>query len=424
MSSLLILQIQFSLAVLLALLLRCCMTKLPKRWSYGLWIIVFLRLLFPVSMESPLGILPGEETLGSIWQQLPVSENSGREEAGVEIGTAGAQRQGDSDIMSGELLNPCGSYAKTEDSARGQYRYFGGFLAVWLAGVTVVLGYNLFGMIRLHRKIQNAGLFEEGVYLCPGLETPFAMGLLRSRIYLPVGLDPDKREYILCHERIHLRRRDYLVKGIAFLLTSFYWYNPLVWVAFGMLERDMEMSCDEAVVRSMGNDIRRAYSQSLLDFAIGGGSGMTVPLAFGGNSVKQRVRNILKGKRGGMRGVAAGILVLTIAIILVFTTRSREEDPFVSPSGGPGAQKAQPEELLSQDRELLLRLKETASDQKEEAQPGEELTRISELLRQDMEAYQQAAEEAKQFPWDRKEEAQLAEVIYRQVVKEMMERQE
>lgn len=441
MSTLLILQIQFSLAVLLALLLRCCMTRLPKRWSYGLWIIVFLRLLFPVSMESPLGILPGEETLGSIWQQLPVSENGGMEEAEVE--TAGAWRQGDSDIVSGELQPSRGFYAETEASAGRQYRYFGGFLAVWLAGVAAVLGYNLYGMFRIHKRIQNAGLLEEGVYVCPGLETPFAMGLPRPRIYLPAGLDPDKQEYILCHERIHLGRRDYLVKGTAFLLTAFYWYNPLVWVAFGMLERDMEMSCDEAVVWSMGNDIRKAYSQSLLDFAVGGKRGMTVPLAFGGNGVKQRVSNILKGKRGGMRGVLAGILVLTIAIILVFTTRSREEEPFVSPSGGPGAQKARPEESVPQDRELLLQLEETASDQKDEAQSGEEPELRLELLRQemasdqkdepelrlallrqDMDAYQQAAEEAEQSAGNRKGEAWLAEEIYRQVIVQRVERQE
>lgn len=404
MSSLLILQIQFSLAVLLALLLRCCMTRLPKRWSYGLWIIVFLRLLFPVSMESPLGILPGEETLGSIWQQLPVSENGGREEAEVE--TAGAWRQGDSDIVSGELQPSRGSYAETEASAGRQYRYFGGFLAVWLAGVAAVLGYNLYGMFRIHKRIQNAGLLEEGVYLCPGLETPFAMGLPRPRIYLPAGLDPDKQEYILCHERIHLGRRDYLVKGTAFLLTAFYWYNPLVWVAFGMLERDMEMTCDEAVVWSMGNDIRRAYSQSLLDFAVGGKRGMTVPLAFGGNGVKQRVRNVLKGKRGGMRGVLAGILVLTIAIILVFTTRSREEDLSIFPPGGPGVQKAQSQESVSQDRELLLRPEDTASDGKEEAQPGEMRTLIIELQRPEQLEQEEAQE------------------IYRLIIREVAKEQE
>lgn len=347
MGALLVLQIQISLAVLLVLLLRRCMNRLPKLWSYGLWIVVFLRLLIPVSLESPLGILPGESALERIWQQVV-----GEDERDGRASSAGGENtnpiSGLQTPVNGDNKNiPVGTKPQTGEHpeleksptgerpvasgvsrragvlADGQSRYFWPsmiFRAVWLAGLTVVLGYNLHSALRIRRRTRDAERLEGEVYCCPGIETPFTMGILRPRIYLPTGLEPEKQAYILCHERVHIRRRDYLVKGIAFLLTAVYWYNPLIWVAFCMLEQDMEMSCDEAVVRSMGYGVRRAYSQSLLDFAAGRQSMALMPPAFGEHSVKQRVKNILTGKRSKWWGALAGIFILAAVVILVFTT--------------------------------------------------------------------------------------------------------
>lgn len=354
MGALLVLQIQISLAVLLVLLLRRCMNRLPKLWSYGLWIIVFLRLLIPVSLESPLGILPGESTLERIWQQfVGEEERDGRvSSAGVENTNPISEHQTSvngynknipvgTKPQTGEQLEltkvPAGERPVIFEVSRragapadGQRRYSWPLmisLAVWLAGLTAMLGFNLHGVLRIRRLTRDAEKLERGVYCCPRIETPFTIGILRPRIYLPTGLEPEKQAYILCHERVHIRRRDYLVKGIAFLLTAVYWYNPLIWVAFCMLEQDMEMSCDEAVVRSMGHEVRRAYSQSLLDFAAGRQSMVLMPPAFGENSVKQRVRNILTGKHRKWWGALAGISILVVAVMLVFTTGSGGKKP-------------------------------------------------------------------------------------------------
>ena len=347
MGALLVLQIQISLAVLLVLLLRRCMNRLPKLWSYGLWIVVFLRLLIPVSLESPLGILPGESALEHIWQQVAgEEERDGRASStGVENTNPISEYQisvnGDDKNISvgtkpqtGEQLElakvPAGERPvifevsrRTGALADGQRRYSWPLmisLAVWLAGLTALLGYNLHAVLRIRRQTRNAERLEGEVYCCSEIEIPFTIGILHPRIYLPTGLEPEKQAYILCHERVHIRRRDYLVKGIAFLLTAVYWYNPLIWVAFCMLEQDMEMSCDEAVVRSMGHEVRRAYSQSLLDFAAGRQSMALMPPAFGENSVKRRVKNILTGKRSKWWGALAGIFILAVVVILVFTT--------------------------------------------------------------------------------------------------------
>ncbi len=379
MSTLFALQIQISLAILLVLLLRCCMTRLPKRWSCGLWMIVFFRLLIPVSMESPLGILPGEEALDCMWQQVAGGEIQGfapelRNPYQVSVESLAAREH--HALISGN--NEKAAEMETQEAradigANRQYRYGGLtdiFVLAWFTGVLAVLGYNLYTMLRIRRKIRNAELLEEEVYLCPGLETPFTVGVLCPRIYLPAGLEPEERAYILCHERVHVRRRDYLVKGIAFLLTAFYWYNPLVWVAFWLLDQDMEMSCDEAVVRSMGNKIRRAYSQSLLDFAVGRKNMAMTPLAFGGNGVKQRVKNILRGKRSGLCGVLAGILVLTVAVVLVFTTSGGGEE-----TSAP--QKGQQEKTLPQSGDLM-------PDQAPQKENTSQLIQLIDMIRSDL----------------------------------------
>lgn len=379
MNALIVLQIQVSLAVLLVLLLRCCMTRLPKRWSYTLWIIVFLRLLIPVSLESPLGLLPGAEGLGHIWQQMAggevqnqpdqaegkLSADAGRTDLaeGQQASADGKEKEiqdgmttpSGSGAASGEprgLRNTSdsegavffGLFQGVESLTDGQYRYSGLsiiLLAVWLTGFASVLGYNFHVMSRIRRQTQGAERLEGEVYLCSGIETPFTMGILRPRIYLPTMLEPEKRAYILCHERVHIRRRDYLVKWIAFLLTAIYWYNPLIWLAFCMLEQDMEMSCDEAVVRSMGDGVRRRYSQSLLDFAAGRQNMAVMPPAFGEHGVKQRVKNILTGKRNKWRGALAGILILAAVALLVFTTSgSSAKEP---PTDLPGAPSPSPE---------------------------------------------------------------------------------
>lgn len=347
METLLTLQIQISLAILLTLLVRCCLTRLPRRWSYGLWIIVFLRLLIPVSLESPLGVLPGEAALGRIWQQASAGEESenmwggeqdvhgrpadGGKEPGLTENSEGqdnsskgmaedgvtAAGHGRPSALTPEAGNHGGYGLKPDRADTARLLLF----CLWLAGLLIVLGYNLRAALSLRRQTRGAEMLEEGVFCCPKLTTPFVTGLFSPRIYLPASMKPKQRAYVLCHERIHIRRRDYLIKGIAFLLTAFSWYNPLVWVAFYMLEQDMEMSCDEAVVESLGDDIRKAYSQSLLDFAASGREAVMAPPAFGENSVRQRVRNVLRKKRSRWWCALAGGAAVAAVAALVFTTR-------------------------------------------------------------------------------------------------------
>lgn len=337
MDAWIVLQIQISLIVLLVLLLRACMSRLPKRWSYGLWIIVFLRLLIPVSVESPLGILPGEESFGWIRRQAAVEEarrlpDGALEETGQQLSADGNERDisakeqyplaGTDDGERRETEPAAGAYDGAAPAGTQEYSWPAiAFLTVWLAGLTAMLGYNLHTLVQMRRRLRTAEWLERELYICPEIESPFVMGLLRPRIYLPTGLEPEKQAYIICHERVHIRRGDHLVKGMAFLLTAFYWYNPFVWAAFCMLEQDMEMSCDEAVVKSMGSEVRKAYSQSLLDYAAGREGAVAAPPAFGEHGVKQRVKNILSEKSYKWWGTLAGVCLLALAAFLTFTAR-------------------------------------------------------------------------------------------------------
>ena len=429
METLLTLQVQVSLAILLTLLLRCCLTRLPRRWSYGLWIIVFLRLLIPVSLESPLGVLPGEAALDGIWQQTA----AGGEDADMREEKQDAQRLS---AKEGQPLILTGNLAQPENGGQGMAMAENGMtnegygwqpvsgpetenhtghgskmsradilhlllFGLWLTGLLIMLGYNLRAIICLRRQTRKAEMLEEGVFSCPELTTPFAIGMIRPGIYLPAAMRPEQRIYILCHERIHIRRKDYLVKGIAFLLTALYWYNPLVWVAFYMLEQDMEMSCDEAVVEGLGDDIRKAYSQSLLDFAVSSREAAMIPLTFGENSVKQRVKNILVKKRSGRWAVLAGGLVVTAAAVLIFTTRdSGGEEPLASRNEAADAQDRLQEIMNLQEeqdaiddkiREEIIRLlseggEESLASQDEAADAQDRLQEIMNSMQEEQDA--------------------------------------
>lgn len=348
---LLVLQLQISAAVLLVLLVRLIIRKLPKVYSYLLWLLVFARLLCPVVPESNLGIMPSQ-TEGTAWvEQVWAEQAMPEKDGGGEVGNF--QPAGTSTVQSpqiaggnGAVQNPSGrpsgglphmsdaearypshdQNSSTDDLNPKLMMAGRVFLAVWGLGAVVILGYNGFALLRVRKKLKSAAWYSENVYFCDGIGVPFALGMIRPRIYIPQGLLDKERDYIICHERVHISRKDYLVKNLAFLLTALYWFNPFVWVAFFFLERDMEMSCDERVIRLMGTEIKRQYSQSLLNFAEGKGSLAVTPLTFGENSVRQRVKNVLSYENAKKWSIILGVVILAVSGIALFTTRAERAD--------------------------------------------------------------------------------------------------
>ena len=282
--------------ILFVILVRQLLKKAPKVVSYALWSVVALRLLFPFSFESGFSLLAvnGAPIPQDIAYYQKPQITSGFDAV-------------DSYINS--LLPSAPPHAE----ANSLKSYIRTGAAVWLSGCAVMLFYSVYSLLKLRRHLKSAGYIGHNIYEAEKLKTPFVLGIFKPRIYLPKGLEAEERLYILRHEQLHIRRGDPLIKAFSFLILTLYWFNPLVWLAFHLMSTDMELSCDERVIKEMGGEIKKAYSTSLLSFAadrpiLNGG-----PLAFGEGNVKGRIKNVLNYKKPGFwlvtGAVAAAILV-------------------------------------------------------------------------------------------------------------------
>lgn len=370
MENWLLLQIQISIVILAALVLRGFMSRLPKVYSYTLWLVVFLRLLCPWNIESPVSLIPSEEhleaflgwdndvnsvqykspdaalqmpsALQSYWQGTAPPQTALLTNPGIispennQADTADNMEDAPSlqmpsaeqdsvdllpGILSGILSNTLTNFSSKLHAL--QKILFG----IWVAGVLTLWLFNFSSLHRIQRNLKSAVLLEENVWTSNMIRTPFVLGWLKPRIYLPCSLQGKEREYVLCHEKTHIRRKDYLIKNFAFLLTTLYWYHPFVWLAFYFLGQDMEMSCDEVVIKQLGSDIKKQYSQSLLNFAAGSQMSSATPLAFGENGVKQRVKNVLAYKSAKKWIGIIGIVLVVAAGAALLTTRANAGSP-------------------------------------------------------------------------------------------------
>lgn len=207
---------------------------------------------------------------------------------------------------------------------------------VWLAGMAAVLGWAAVSYLRLRRQVAASIRVGEQVYLCDDISSPFILGIFRPRVYLPSGLEGETLQSVLRHEGAHLRRRDHWWKPLGHLLVAVYWFHPLIWAAYVLLCRDIELACDERVVRDMDRTQRAAYSQALLDCAMPRRRRLVLcPLAFGEVGVRDRVKSVLHYRRPGVWLSAAAVL-LCAALAMTFLTEPKPARTEVSPEAASG----------------------------------------------------------------------------------------
>ena len=288
-----------SVVIGVVLLLRLLLKGAPKACSYALWSVVLFRLLCPVSVESGLSILPDGLGYRPGEQAMEIYEAM---EPG-ELPTAAYHAVGD--VLNGGLgtvtvkVEP--GHGAGEGSGYGSLMHpevwFLVFSRLWPTGAALLAGYSLWSLFCLRRRLKKAVLLRDNIYRAEGIGTPFVLGVVRPKIYLPAGILEAEMPYIIRHEEYHIRRGDHIIKILAFAALCIHWFNPLVWLAFVLAGKDMEMSCDEAVLKQMGGDIRADYSQSLLALATGRRRFAATPLAFGEGDPKGRIKNVLKWKR-------------------------------------------------------------------------------------------------------------------------------
>ena len=303
--------------------LRFLFRKLPKGPQLLLWAVVALRLAVPFSPESPWSLLPSAEPFSSqatintplqghpsILQAeneipVPVTTEAPHVVTGAAPTTA-TQPQTGSSASPGATL--------TVSGLGNPDVFFLICTAVWLLGMAAMIAYSLISYLRLRKKL-SVSLRQDGcIYICDEISSPFVLGLFRPRIYLPSDLSQAAKPYVLAHEQAHLRHRDAWWKFFGFLLLSVYWFHPLVWVAYVLFCRDLEMACDERAVMGMDARQRKDYACTLLLCAAPKGSFSVCPVAFGQNSIKARIKNLLQKKNARLW---AGLLALIAALVVI-----------------------------------------------------------------------------------------------------------
>ena len=322
--------ISASWLVLVVLLARLVLKRAPKWAHVLLWGIVGVRLIFPFSLESALSLIPSAETISPT------------------ILTDGIHRVYTGFPTLNQSINPVLSQAaaSTTDAAPNLLEIWLPVLAVlWFFGVAALLGWSAVSYLRLRRQVDTAVQVEDNLYQSEAVLSPFVLGLVHPRIYLPFYLDQDTMEHVVAHERAHIQRRDHWWKLLAFVLLSVYWFNPLLWLAYLLLCRDIELACDEKVVRGMEPQQRADYSQALLSCSVRRPAIAACPLAFGEVGVKQRVKSVLRYRRPTVLAVAASVVVCAIVGVCFLTN---PPIPRGFPMQGHNVADLDPQEIVEQ----------------------------------------------------------------------------
>ncbi len=305
------------IVILAVLLLRLFLKKAPKIFSYCLWAAVLFRLLCPVSFTagfSPFAMLkapfpqqvePGYLSVGleSEWQPVRWNRVSSQSSDSLSQGSQGAADEKIVETGQKELPIRMGA-------------------VLWILGASLLAGSSVRAYLKLKRHLKGSVWVTENIYTAPSIATPFVTGIFRPSIYLPSHLGAEGRAYALLHEQVHIRRGDHILKLIGFLALCIHWFNPLVWAAFILSSKDMEMSCDEAVIRKMGASVKKGYANTLLAMATGKAAISGTPLAFGEGDVGSRIKNVLRYRQPAAVAVKALTLICAACVAILLANPS------------------------------------------------------------------------------------------------------
>ena len=293
--------------ILAVILVRLLLKKAPKWIPCILWGLVAVRLICPFSLESVFSLIPSSETIPSnIALQNEPHINSGI-------------------TVINEAVNPVitESFAPALDTSVNPLQVIIPIAAaVWIAGIVIMLAYALVSYLKLKKTVSVCVPIKEGILSCDEVKAPFILGVLRPVIYVPSSMQGETLDYVLRHETAHLQRRDHWWKPLGFLLLSVYWFNPLCWIAYILLCRDIEMACDEKVIRDMDKGDMAAYSQALLDCSFPRKRIAACPLAFGEVGVKERVKGVLNYKKPAFWIILIAVIACIVLAICLMTNPS------------------------------------------------------------------------------------------------------
>ena len=302
--------------VIAVLILRFCLKKAPKWVNVLLWGIVAVRLIFPFSIESALSLIPSAETVSpSIMMETAPS---------VQTGVPALD----------QVINPVIDHSLAPApgaSANPLQIWIPVLTVIWLLGVAALFLYSAVSYRRLRRRVCEAVILRDNIYQSENVCSPFVLGIIRPKIYLPYHMDKREMDHVIAHEQTHIRRRDHWWKPLGFLLLTVHWFNPLLWLGYILLCRDIELACDEKVIREMGSEQRADYTQALVSCSVSRRSIAACPLAFGEVGIKERVKSVMHYQQPAVWIVLASVVVCAVAAVCFLTDPKTERS---SPSVG------------------------------------------------------------------------------------------
>lgn len=295
--------------ILAVMAVRLLLKRIPRYIYCILWGLVGLKLMFPFDIRSAFSLLPGRKTIETA--------SNGTSPVIVRTGI------GQVDSHVNEYIS---TFSKSQPMPHDAVVDWVLVLSLlWILGIICMISYLLFSYILMRRKVAGSMVIEKGVSICDEIKSPFLFGVLKPHIYLPSGLDKNGREYVLLHERMHLKRGDHLWKPLGFMVLAVYWFHPLCWISYFLLCRDIELACDEMVIQKKDDSWRANYCQVLLDCSVGKQKMIVVPLAFGEVGVKERVKRVLSFKRTKL-GVVIAAIIICAGVAICFGTKPNEKE--------------------------------------------------------------------------------------------------
>ena len=302
--------ISASWLILAVLILRLVLKKAPKWVNVLLWGIVAVRLICPLSFESALSLIPSSET-------IPLD---------IEMAAKPTIDSGVPAINS--VVNPVlSSFAPPQHvltSANPLQIWIPILNIIWLIGVGALLLYTAVSYWRLCRKVDTAVRYKDNIFQSENVSSPFVLGIIKPRIYLPFNMNGQDLEHVVAHEQAHIRRKDHWWKPLGFLLLTIHWFNPLMWLAYVLLCRDIELACDEKVIKELGNEQRADYMQALVACSVNRRMIAACPLAFGEVGVKERVKSVMNYKKPAFWVIIIAVIIC-VGVAVCFLTNPKQD---------------------------------------------------------------------------------------------------
>lgn len=298
--------------VLAVMAARLLLKKAPKWITVLMWGLVGIRLVCPISLESAFSLIPSAEPVPSsiIYANTPVI-HSGISQVNDLVNP----------IISESLAPAVGAHVNPMQTVT--------FIAsiIWLVGMAGMLLYTAVSYLRIRRNVREAIPSQENIWLCDHVDTPFILGVLRPRIFLPSAMGEQDQKFVIAHEQAHLKRHDHFWKPLGFVLLTIYWFNPLLWIAYILLCRDIELACDEKVIRELGAENKASYSNALINCSVPRKMLAACPLAFGEGSVKGRVKSVLNYKKPGFWIILVAVISCVAVAVCFLPNPTHASDP-------------------------------------------------------------------------------------------------